>query len=385
MKNIAIVTAAGQSLRFKDIIPKQYTKVHNKTILGWTIEALQAAKGIDKIIVIIHKDHVAYYTEATKDFDLLPYVYGGNTRQQSVLKGLEAIKILSPDNILIHDAVRPNISIKLIAQVISALQKNKAVDIGLPITDSVKLKKRGASQIIDRDRLYLSQTPQGFFYKDILELHRRAAKDKKYFTDDISVFIEQNQKYLILMGEKENFKITTQEDLKVFANNKIINKMPRIGLGIDIHRFSEEDDGMVDIMLGGVKVRHEKRIIAHSDGDIILHAVADAIFGALALGDIGKIFPSSKKCLKNMDSKILLLYAGGQIKKQKAVVANIDITVVCEKPNISKYSHLMSEKIAELLLIRQSQVNIKATTSDGLGFVGRGEGIMVQSVCSILV
>ena len=312
-------------------------------------------------------------------------VIGGETRQQSVYNALKALKTVQPHNVLIHDAARPQVSELLVYRVIAALQRNSAVDVSLAINDSVKSVVNNKQRSIDRKQLYLSQTPQGFLYSKLLSLHEEITETKKIFSDDISIYISNNIQYATISGENSNYKITTQDDLKLFKASKIAMKQNRVGCGTDIHKFSLPLEHDIDIVLGGVKIRHNQAIIAHSDGDVILHALTDAILGSLALGDIGQIFPMSKKCFKDMASSNFLLYAQEQVSQKNAKIINIDLTVICEKPKISPHYLAIRQKIAELLEIDFTQISVKATTSEGLGFTGRQEGVMVQAFCNILI
>ena len=381
MKNIAIIVAAGNSTRFNCDIPKQYFIVNGRSVLNWTVRAFLASDFIDNILVVINKEHKDLYYNSIDEFDILAPIIGGETRNKSVLLGLKALEKINPENVLIHDAARPLISTKLIDEVVSELQNYSAVDIGISITDTIKYNVANKIEIIDRNKLYATQTPQGFKYKTILDLHKRNTLNH---TDDISLCIENDIRICKIEGDKNNIKITNSSDIEfckyIMGNEKIY----RTGIGLDVHKFSKKLNENVKIKICGVDVEHNQSIIAHSDGDVGFHAITEALLGSMALGNIGQLFPANDKKYKNMDSAFFLEYTKEELRKIGAKIINIDLTIICEKPKIMPHSEAMRANVARVLKIHSNQVSIKATTTEKMGFLGATEGIAAQAICSVI-
>ena len=381
MKNIAIIVAAGNSTRFNCDIPKQYFIVNGRSVLNWTVRAFLASDFIDNILVVINKEHKDLYYNSIDEFDILAPIIGGETRNKSVLLGLKALEKINPENVLIHDAARPLISTKLIDEVVSELQNYSAVDIGISITDTIKYNVANKIEIIDRNKLYATQTPQGFKYKTILDLHKRNTLNH---TDDISLCIENDIRICKIEGDKNNIKITNSSDIEfckyIMGNEKIY----RTGIGLDVHKFSKKLNENVKIKICGVDVEHNQSIIAHSDGDVGFHAITEALLGSMALGNIGQLFPPNDKKYKNMDSAFFLEYTKEELRKIGAKIINIDLTIICEKPKIMPHSEAMRANVARVLKIHSNQVSIKATTTEKMGFLGATEGIAAQAICSVI-
>ena len=381
MKNIAIIVAAGNSTRFNCDIPKQYFIVNGRSVLNWTVRAFLASNFIDNILVVINKEHKDLYYNSIDEFDILDPIIGGETRNKSVLFGLKALEKINPENVLIHDAARPLISTKLIDEVVSELQNYSAVDIGISITDTIKYNVANKIEIIDRNKLYATQTPQGFKYKTILDLHKRNTLNH---TDDISLCIENDIRICKIEGDKNNIKITNSSDIEfckyIMGNEKIY----RTGIGLDVHKFSKKLNENVKIKICGVDVEHNQSIIAHSDGDVGFHAITEALLGSMALGNIGQLFPPNDKKYKNMDSAFFLEYTEEELRKIGAKIINIDLTIICEKPKIMPHSEAMRANVARVLKIHSNQVSIKATTTEKMGFLGAKEGIAAQAICSVI-
>ena len=280
---------------------------------------------------------------------------------------VEALK-LKPKNVLIHDAARPFVSARVIDNVINALQNHEAVVPVVAVKDSVRLD--GAS--VDRNKLKIIQTPQGFDFKKILHAHQHFSSHWVKITDDAQVFEMAGGGIFMTEGSEENIKITTNNDLRSTANDC------RTGNGFDVHAF-EEGDGVI---ICGVKIPHNKKLKGHSDADVGLHAITDAILGAIGAGDIGEHFPPSDAKWKGADSAQFLRHAASLIKGK---INNIDVTIIAEEPKLTPYKPAMRKRIAEILGIDESRVNVKATTTEGLGFTGRCEGIAAQAVVSIVL
>ena len=382
MKNVALIVAAGNSTRFKANAPKQYIEVNGKTILRWTIDRFLKSEFIDAVMVVINKDHRQFYEDSIKGINVLPPVFGGKTRKESVYLGLKALENLKPEKVLIHDAVRPLVSTKLIDEVIKKLDDYNAVDIGLPITDTIKYQDESVVKVIDRNKVYATQTPQGFNFNTILQLHKDVQED---CTDDISLCLKGDVKICKIIGEKNNIKITNYDDLEYFRFMTKLDKVYRTGLGIDVHRFSEPLDKETITKICGIEVPHNQSIIAHSDGDVGFHAITEALLGAMALGNIGQLFPPSDDKYKNMDSAYFLKYTLDKLGKLNASISNIDVTIICERPKIMPHNKQMRQNIARILKIGVDQVSVKATTTEKMGFLGSQHGIAAQAVCSIVL
>lgn len=388
-KTIALITTSGRGSRFSsDGIPKQYMKIAGISILRHSILAFLNHPQIDDIICVIHPDDIKLYEEAVFGLDLLDPVFGGDTRQESVRKGLESIAEHNPDKVLIHDAVRPFVSKKIISGVLQKLETHQAVIPAVAVEDTIKKYSDGKIEwTLERQDLWRAQTPQGFLYEDIMNSHR-AFKDL-HFTDDAALNEYAGIPVAIIPGSQNNFKITTKEDynrakkMATIFNEKITEEI-RTGFGYDVHAFRrklKKDDKFIKIC--GVDIEFDKKIKAHSDGDVAIHAIIDSLLGSVGLGDIGEHFPDSDNKWKNADSSMLLEHVHHLIKKKGAQIINIDLTIICEKPKISKIKPKMREKISQILRIDQNRINIKATTTEKLGFLGKEQGIAAQAVSNV--
>lgn len=364
-KIIALIVAGGSGTRFDNLKPKQY----NNSILRNTILAFKRNSRITDIQVVIREEDKELYIEETKNLELLPVAIGGATRGESVRNGLNQIYTISPDFVLVHDANRPYLTSKLIDAVVDELNsyKNHGVIPVFPIVETVKRVNKDKIENIDRSNLFTMQTPQGFYFK---QLHEHYNFAKEYFTDESSFDIPI--KYI--QGEKDNIKITFIEDLKMDYFT---------GIGFDAHKFSDNKADDNFIILGGVKIPYKYRIEAHSDGDVLIHSIVDAFLGAMGEADIGKHFPPSDMKWKNANSRIFLEYCNELLKEKNGQINNIDVTIICEEPKISKYREEIRNNIAAILNIEPNRINIKGTTTEKMGFTGRGEGIAVQSVVSL--
>lgn len=379
---VALLLAAGSGTRMLSKIPKQYYKVAGKAILRHTIEKFLVNTRISMVQVVISEEHVDLYNEAIAGLNLPNPIIGGATRQESVRKGLEAISSLDPDKVIIHDAVRLLVSSEQIDAVIDALISGyDAIDSVLPIVNSVRHQQNGQLQNIGRDSLYSVQTPQGFRYEAILDVHRKLRGSS--FTDDVAMCIEQNLNVGIVSGCVSNIKITLPSDLLyakcVLENKRII----RTGIGFDVHRFSDRTNGNAVIKICGVPIAHDCYIDAHSDGDVGLHAITEAILGAIACGNIGTHFPNNDSRWKDADSMLFVKKAFDLLTSNGGQINNIDVTIICEMPKIMPHSLAMRENIASALHIDIAQVSIKATTTENMGFLGRKEGIAAQAICTV--
>ena len=395
----ALIVAAGRGSRFGSDVPKQYCLLSGETVLGETLKAFARHPGITEICAVIHSDDLSLYNEtldslARSGFSfgetrLLDPVYGGKSRQESVSLGLESLTCASeiaPDTVLIHDAARPFVSEQLIDQVIAALDQHAAVIPALAVNDTLK-RKRDNSIIgtVDRSELVRAQTPQGFRFSDILTAHRQARKASPgtEMTDDAAIAEFSGLEVHFVDGSEENIKITSQQDLQMaqrtLAATDTHQKETRIGSGYDVHRF-ETGDG---VTLCGVFIAHTASLAGHSDADVGLHALTDALLGALGEGDIGHFFPPTDPQWKGATSDIFVNKARDLIANRDGRIINVDVTLICEAPKVGPHRVAMKERIAKILDIDPTRVSVKATTTERLGFTGRNEGIAAQAVASI--
>jgi 2-C-methyl-D-erythritol 4-phosphate cytidylyltransferase/2-C-methyl-D-erythritol 2,4-cyclodiphosphate synthase len=373
MVNIALIVAAGRGSRFNSTIPKQYQKINNISLLEKSIISFYEI--VDYIQVAIHPDDILLYNEIATKYKLPPPVYGGASRQKSVKNGLENIAYLNPKNVLIHDAARPHVSKKLIRDMLESLKTHKGVIPGVRATDSIKQVIDGKIvKSLDRNQIYLAQTPQGFDFQTIYDAHLKSTL--KEATDDAVILEEFGIEMTTLESDASNFKITYQGDIKM--------RETRVGIGFDVHRFSDVPKRDY-ITIAGVKIPFEKSIEAHSDGDVVLHALTDALLGTIGEGDIGIHFPDNDPLNKNRDSSEFVKFACSLLEAKNATILNIDVTIIAQKPKFSKYREEMKLKLAEILAIDASRVNIKATTTENLGFTGREEGIAAQAIANIML
>lgn len=391
-KIVALITACGRGNRFNqgEGIPKQYLPLAGAPLLRHSILAFLNHPKISDVICVIHPDDVALYEEAVAGLDLLNPVFGGDTRQASIRLGLETLREYDPTKVLIHDGVRPFVSKRIINGILEKLETHPAVIPAVAVEDTLKKYSDGKIEwTLERENLWRAQTPQGFLYQDILNSHV-AFKDL-HFTDDASLNEYAGIPVAIVPGSQNNFKITTEEDYER-AKSVITLMMPdvreenRIGSGFDVHGFRErKNDENNFIRICGVDIEFDKKIDAHSDGDVGIHASIDAILGAIGEGDIGEHFPPSDAKWKNIDSREMLKIVNHLLKKKGGTILNLDITLICEKPKISKLKNQMEKTLAEVLNISSTRVNVKATTTEKLGFLGREEGIAAQAVTSIVI
>ena len=391
-KIVALITACGRGNRFNqgEGIPKQDLPLAGVSLLRHSILAFLNHPKIDDVICVIHPDDVALYEEAAAGLDLLNPVFGGETRQSSIRLGLEALREHGPNKVLIHDGVRPFVSKRIINGILEKLETHPAVIPAVAVEDTLKKTHDGKIEwTLERENLWRAQTPQGFLYQDILNSHI-AFKDLN-FTDDSALNEYAGIPVAIVPGSQNNFKITTEEDYEranSLASMMIQNvrEENRCGTGFDVHAFRErKKDENNFIRICGIDVEFDKKIEAHSDGDVGIHALIDAILGAIGEGDIGEHFSPSEARWKDVDSREMLKITNHLLKKKGGTILNLDITLICEKPKISKFKNQMKAALAEVLNISATRVNVKATTTEKLGFLGREEGIAAQAVVSIVV
>ncbi|PHQ72181.1 MAG: bifunctional 2-C-methyl-D-erythritol 4-phosphate cytidylyltransferase/2-C-methyl-D-erythritol 2,4-cyclodiphosphate synthase [Sneathiella sp.] len=379
MKAIALIVAAGRGHRTGHYLPKQYLELAGKSVLRRAIEAFVDHPGIDGIAVVINENDVNLYEKTIGHHILLPWIAGGEDRQQSVRKGLEALVGQSPDVVLIHDAARPFVSHDLITRCLTSLAGSEAVVPALKITDSLKeIDGDAVIGTVDRETIVAAQTPQCFAFSAILAAHRAFAGEQ--VTDDIALAELAGIAPKTVDGDVTNFKITTSEDVTK-AVQYVTKKLTdiRIGQGFDVHAFALNRE----LWLGGVKIPHEKGLKGHSDADVALHALTDAILGAIGAGDIGTHFPPSDAQWQGARSDIFLAHAAELVREAGGIINNIDLTIICEAPKINPFRNDMRMQIAKILGIAEDRVSVKGTTTEKLGFAGRGEGIAAQAIATI--
>ena len=375
-----IVVAAGTGERMGGI-PKQYRLLAGRPVLARTIETFARRSDVTWILPVIHRDHAERYREVRPSGPkLLDPVMGAATRQGSVLAGLEALAAHSPDVVLIQDAARPMVDDAVIDGVLEAL--GRAALPVVQVTDTIKRSSDGktVSATEDRRHLFAAQTPQGFAFADILDAHRRAAGASSEFTDDAAIAEWAGIPVALTPGSSHNLKLTHPEDFE--RAERLLgggNMETRTGTGFDVHPF-EPGDG---VWLGGVHIPHTAKLKGHSDADAALHALTDAIYGALGEGDIGSFFPPSDPKWRGAASSIFLKHAAGLVAARGGRIVNLDLTIVCEAPRIGPHVPAMKSAIAEAAAVTPSRIAVKATTSERLGFTGRAEGLMAMATATI--
>lgn len=379
MKIYALVVAAGRGNRAGAGLPKQYRSVAGAPILTRTLQAILAHDRIDQVHVVIHPDDEALYHAAAPDAPrLAPPIHGDAERALSVMAGLEALAGDAPDLVLIHDAARPFVSVAVIDGVIDALGDHRGALAAVPIVDALRREADGlCADAVDRAGVWRAQTPQGFHFPDILAAHRANSDPKA--ADDAELARAAGMDVKLVLSEAENFKITTPSDFDRAERQLAAQREVRIGHGYDVHAFAPGDA----VVLCGVEIPFNKTLSGHSDADVAMHALTDAIFGALAEGDIGQWFPPSEAEWKGADSAIFLEKAMERVRARGGALTNADITIVCERPKIGPLAQAMRNRLAAIMNVDVSRISVKATTSERLGFTGREEGIAANAVVSL--
>jgi 2-C-methyl-D-erythritol 4-phosphate cytidylyltransferase / 2-C-methyl-D-erythritol 2,4-cyclodiphosphate synthase len=383
-KVAAVIVAAGRGYRAGGDLPKQYRALAGEPVIRPTLAAFLGHPQIAAVQPVIHPDDAAIFRAATAGLErLLPPVAGGATRQASVRAGLEALRAAAPDLVLIHDAARPFLSSDLISRAIAAATAHGAAVPAIAVTDTVKVvdERDTVSETLDRSRLRTVQTPQAFAYEVIVALHDRAvAAGRDDFTDDAALAEWAGRAVNVFAGEADNVKLTTNED---FARAEALRMAAlgdvRTGSGFDVHAFADGDH----IMLAGVRVSHNRGVTGHSDADVALHALVDAILGALAEGDIGVHFPPSDPRWRGASSDRFLAFACERVRARAGMIAHLDVTIVCEAPRIGPHRDAMRARIAAIAGIPIDRVAIKATTSEKMGFTGRAEGLVAMATATV--
>lgn len=378
----AVVVAGGRGTRVGGDLPKQYRSVAGTTVLRRTLTAFTSHPGITAVQPVIHPDDEGRFAEAAAGLAVLRPAHGGATRQASVLAGLEALADRAPDIVLVHDAARPFASPALLDRAIAAGRTGAAIP-GLAVSDTVKVVD-GAGRVaetLDRSRLRTVQTPQAFVYPALLAAHRKAAAAGRHdFTDDAALAEWAGLSVAVFEGEPRNIKLTTADDFRR-AEAELLAGLGdvRVGSGYDVHAFTAGDH----VWLGGVKVPHTQGVSGHSDADVVLHALVDAVLGALAEGDIGVHFPPSDPQWKGASSDRFLAYAIERVKARGGLIAHLDVAVVCEAPRLGPHREAMRARIAEIAGVSIDRVGLQATTSEKMGFIGRSEGLVAYATATV--
>lgn len=379
----AVVVAGGRGLRAGGDVPKQYRCIGGMAVIRRTLMAFTAHRGIADVQPVIHPDDEARFASAAAGLPVLVPTHGGTTRQASVHAGLEALAARAPEIVLVHDAARPFASPALLDRAIAAGRGGAAIP-GLVVSDTVKVVDASGLivETLDRSRLRTVQTPQAFRFDALLAAHRKAAAaGRDDFTDDAALAEWAGLPVAIFEGEATNVKLTTPDDFRR-AEAELLADLGdvRVGSGYDVHAFAETGD---HVWLGGVKIPHDRSVEGHSDADVALHALVDAILGALAEGDIGVHFPPSDPQWKGASSDRFLAYAVERVKARGGRIAHVDLTLVAEAPRLGTYRDAIRARVAEIIGLSVDRVGLKATTSEKMGFIGRREGLVAYATATV--
>jgi 2-C-methyl-D-erythritol 4-phosphate cytidylyltransferase / 2-C-methyl-D-erythritol 2,4-cyclodiphosphate synthase len=375
----ALVVAAGQGSRFGGPLPKQYLPLGGANILRHAVAALAEHRRVANVLVAIRPEDRALFGKSVAGLAVMPPITGGAARQDSVRLGLEALVAYRPQRVLIHDGARPFPDQRLVDRVIDGLDKAVAAIPCLPLRDTIKRAEGGTiRETIDRSALWRTQTPQGFHFDAILAAHRAAIG--RELTDDAAVAEAAGLVPLIVDGSEDNLKVTTPEDLAA-AERLIAARQGdvRVGQGFDVHPFAPGDH----LWICGVRVPHGMSLAGHSDADVGLHALTDAVLGAIGAGDIGMHFSPSDPRWRGAASDRFLSRAVELVRARGGAIAAVDVTIICERPKIAPHRAAMVERITGILGITSDRVSVKATTTEKLGFTGRAEGIAAQAVATV--
>lgn len=385
MTTAALIVAAGRGSRAGGEKPKQYQMLGGKPLLRYSLETLLGHAAVSRVAVVIHSDDSTAYAAAVGDLAghprLAPPCLGGAARQDSVRLGLEALAPEQPAHVLIHDAARPFLGHSYVDRLIETLALAPGAVLAIPVVDTLKRDDSGyARSGVERQGLWRVQTPQAFRFADILTAHRQSAGLS--LTDDAAVAERAGLAVKLVPGTEENFKVTEPDDF-ARAERQLMQRLGdiRTGQGFDVHAFSDEAGRKLTI--GGLVIPHDKGLAGHSDADVALHALTDAILGALGDGDIGQHFPPSDARWKNADSAAFLKHAVELVAKRGGMLAHCDVTIICEAPKIGPHRDAMRARISEITGIACDRVSVKATTTEKLGFTGRREGIAAQAIATV--
>ncbi len=384
-ETIALIVAGGASERMGGGVPKQYMEIGDKSVLARTIEAFLSHPEIDGVRVVIRREHHGLYRKAINGLTIFPLVVGGDTRQESVRRGLEALRHVAPKRVLVHDAARPLISHDLISRTLEALKTHDAVIPIIHVSDTLRYVSAEETHTVDRTNLYGVQTPQAFAYDALLAAHTQLAGEN--FTDDAALFEKLQKPVHCIAGEALNFKITHPWDIKRLMNILSLQTETRTAMGYDVHALKlhspETPVAKQTIKICGVNIPHTHYLEGHSDADVGTHALVDALLGSICEGDIGSHFPPNDMQWKGADSDRFLMHAFELLTKRGGEIVHLDLTLICERPKLAPYREAMRAHISQLIKLDIGRISIKATTTEKLGFTGRGEGIAAQAVATV--
>ena len=382
-KVAAVVVAGGRGLRAGGELPKQYRQICGESVIRRALLAFARHPEISIVQPVIHPADKELYLAAIQDTRLLPAVAGAELRQGSVRAGLEALEPHAPELVLVHDAARPFVSGALITRAIAAARASAAAVPVMGVTDTVKSVDASGmiTGTVDRTALRMVQTPQAFVFSSLLDAHHRAqTAAREDFTDDAALAEWAGLKVSTFQGEAGNVKLTTDEDFtRMQAWELAALGDTSVGFGFDVHQFADGDH----VMLGGVRISHDRGLAGHSDADVVLHAIVDAILGALAEGDIGVHFPPSDPQWRGASSDRFLSFAVERVRARGGRIAHLDITIVCEAPRVGPHRDAVRARIAEIAGIPMKRIGVKATTSEKMGFTGRGEGMAAFATVTV--
>ncbi|TXL72206.1 bifunctional 2-C-methyl-D-erythritol 4-phosphate cytidylyltransferase/2-C-methyl-D-erythritol 2,4-cyclodiphosphate synthase [Vineibacter terrae] len=387
-RTVALIVAAGRGHRLGGPLPKQYQAIGARSVLRQTLEQFSGHPAVEAVQVVIAAGDRVLYDAQTAGLVLRPACIGGPTRQRSVLNGLEALTDEPPQIVTIHDAARPLVSADVISRTIEAVAASGIAGAvaGVPVADTLKRVEGGrVAATVDRQGLWRAQTPQSFRFAPLLAAHRAVAalgdSDDTALTDDVAVAERAGLEIAMVEGEERNFKITTEDDLARARRELALRRETRMGTGFDVHAFGPG----TAVTLCGVEIPYTQGLVGHSDADVALHALTDALLGAVAAGDIGQYFPPSDPQWRNAASERFLRHAAEVVERSGGRIVNVDVTLICEAPRVGPHRDRMRARVAEILGIAAGRVGIKATTTEKLGFTGRGEGIAVQAAATVEV
>lgn len=377
MTTATIIVAAGRGVRAGGDLPKQWRQLAGRPVLAHTLAAFDAAPEAGRIVLVVHPDDRAR-AEALPEAEGALFVDGGATRAESVLAGLVALEGAGIERVLIHDAARPLVPAAVIRRVLRALDDHDGAAPGLAVTDALwRVERDLVAGTVDRTHLHAAQTPQGFRFDAILSAHRAHPGGA---ADDVEVFRWAGHAVTVVGGDPDNIKITGPEDFSR-AERLMGGRMDiRVGNGFDVHAFGPGDH----VVLCGVPVPHDRGLVGHSDADVGMHALTDAIYGALSEGDIGRHFPPSDPQWKGAASEVFLSHAADRARARGFGITNCDVTLICERPKIGPHASSMQAKLASILGVEADRVSVKATTSERLGFTGREEGIAAIATATLV-
>ena len=379
-KVAALILAAGQGSRAGTDIPKQFRQIGGKAVLAHSVEAFARHPAVGAVYLVIGSGQQETVRTMIGDGQVTAIIQGADSRRGSVRAGLEAIAATGgADRVLIHDAARPFLSPSMIDQLLAALEQAPGAFPALPVADTlVKSTDNMAGDIVDRSGLYRVQTPQAFHFESIIRAHR-AWDSSREATDDAQMLREAGHDVLMVPGDERLEKLTYPQDFARAEAQLALCRTTRVGMGYDVHRLAADEE----LWLCGVQVPHDRGLAGHSDADVAIHAIVDALLGALSEGDIGSHFPPSDPQWRGAASSRFLEYAANRVKDRGGRMEHIDVTIICEAPKIGPHRDAMRHRISEILAIPLDRVSVKATTTERLGFAGRREGIAAQAVATI--